>query len=299
MKKKIIKYSLIVIIFIVIINVFFIVLNYINTKRENTQYPYSEITIRNNQYYHKEKLVTGKSYILGNDSDSISLTIKNGKLNYKNTYRNGNKEIEEYYIDGIIFSKTFYKNGKKDGIEEYYNNGILNSKTTFKNDIREGLEEHYKENGFITQKTMNENDKIIYTENYSEEDGLISKWIYENGELYSIEYYKNGELYHTSIHKKGVKIEDNSTNKSYNQNIGGVYTFESGYRRMKITISSEKWFGWLEDGSGDGNYSGKTTIGGKMNGSDLYDEYGSEKRGYVSGNTIYYNDPLGEIKLSK
>jgi hypothetical protein len=68
---------------------------------------------------------------------------------------------------------------------------------------------------------------------------------------------------------------------------------------MKITITPEKWFGWLEDGSGDGNYSGKSTIGGKMNGSDLYDEYGTEKRGYVSGNTIYYNDPLGQIKLSK
>lgn len=305
MKKKILKYTISIIILLILIFGVYLIMDYMRLEKQRTQYPYSEIQIKNNQYYYKDELLTGMSYILGNNSDSISLMITNGKLFNRELYTNNKQTIttEYYHENGNLFSKHTNKNNKRDGIEEYYSeNGKLSSRTNYKNDLKNGLSERFHENGTIYTKTLYVNDKKEGIEETYEDNGTIShKTMYVNDKKEGTEewYNENGKLSYTREYKNDVEIKENSDNSSNSQSSGGVFTYESGYRRMKITITPEKWFGWLEDGSGDGYYSGKTIIRGKMNGSDLYDENGIEKRGYVSGSTIYYNDPLGEIKLSK
>jgi antitoxin component YwqK of YwqJK toxin-antitoxin module len=304
MKKKFLIYTLIAIIVIIIFTLYVISVNK-KAEQQRTQYPYSEIQINNNKYYYKNELLTGMSYILENNTDSISLTItdgilthreiytdnkqtqkseyynENGKLSFTNNTKNGEIDgiQEHYHENGKLFWKETYKNGLKDGIEEQYNDkGILTSRAMYVNGKKEGLSETFRDNGTIWVKTMYVNDKKEGSEEF---------------------YNENGKFSFSNEYRNDVQIKEDTENSSDGQSSGGVYTYETGYRRMKITITPEKWFGWLEDGSGDGNYTGKTIIGGKINGSDLYDENGIEKRGYVSGSTIYYNDPLGEIKLSK
>jgi antitoxin component YwqK of YwqJK toxin-antitoxin module len=329
MKKKYKIISIVVTVFLLIILVIRINV-YFKNKQQNTQYPYSEITKKNNLYYHKNILLTGKSYIIDNNSDSVSFTITKGLLIFKRTYKNGTKVlIEEFYQNGTIsskstfqnnklnglyesynsngtlFIKTMYKDDKKDGIEEvYHDNGTINTKRVYKDDKKNGLDESYSENGVLKYRTMYLDDKKNgLDEIYYDNGNIMSKTIYKDDKKNGIyEFYNDkGELQITTeyLNDKEVKKEKEVSNNTNQSNLEGVYIFETGYRRMKITITPEKWFGWLEDGSGDGNYSGKTIIGGKINGSDLYDENGIEKRGYVSGSTIYYNDPLGEIKLSR
>jgi antitoxin component YwqK of YwqJK toxin-antitoxin module len=278
MKKKILKYTLLVIVITLTGFIIYVVLEDKKREQQRTEYPYSEISIKDNLYYRQNELFTGMTYFFGKNSDSTSLKITDGKLTGRVTYLNGKKNgiEEDYDDDGILWNRTEYKEDKKDGIEEYYENGILITKTTFKDDKRNGISEFYKD-GKLYTRFMYKDDK---------RDGIQ-------------EYYEDGKLRSTSKYKDDVDLENISNGNPNGQSSGGVFTYETGYRRMKITITPEKWFGWLEDGSGDGNYSGKTIINGKMNGSDLYDENGIEKRGYVSGSTIYYNDPLGEIKLSR
>jgi len=259
MIKKILKYTLIIIVITLIVLLVYVYWVTKKQEQQRKQYPYSEIQIKNNLYFYKNELLTGKSYVLGENSDSTSLEFLNGRPDGKNTYINGKKNgLSETYLNGILRFKTIYKDDVKDGIEDYFReDGTLNIRTTFKNGKEDGIQEFYG----------------------------------EDGKLRSTIRFKDGVDLDELVRQKNTS--------SNSQSSGGVYTYESGYRRMKITITPEKWFGWLEDGSGDGNYSGKTIINGKMNGSDLYDENGIEKRGYVSGSTIYYNDPLGEIRLSK
>lgn len=280
-------------------------MDYIRLNKQRTQYPYSEIQLKNNRYFYKDELLTGMSFILGNNSDSISLTITNGILSNREIYSD-NKQIvtkEYYHENGNLFWKVTYKNNIKEGIEETYSeNGKISERTNYKNDLRNGLSESFNAKGTVTSRTMYVNDKKEGIEETFKDNGTLwVKTMYVNNKKQGTEewYNENGKLSYTREYNNDIEIKEDSGNGSNGQSSGGVFTFESGYRRMKITITSEKWFGWLEDGSGDGNYSGKTIINGKMVGSDLFDENGIEKRGYVSGSTIYYNDPLGEIKLSK
>ena len=305
MKKKFLIYTLIVIVLVIICFTIYVI--WVNKKGEQqrTQYHYSEIQIKNNQYFYKNELLTGMSYILGNNSDSISLTITNGILTNRELFtENKQRRIREFYNDKGKLSFTINtKNDLTDGIQEHYNdNGKLIWKETYKNDLKEGIEEHYNDNGTVTSRTMYVKGKKEGLEETFRDNGTIwVKRMYVNGKREGTEefYNENGKFSFSNEYRNDVQIKEDTENNSNGQNSGGIYIYESGYRRMKITITPEKWFGWLEDGSGDGNYSGKTIINGKMNGSDLYDENGIEKRGYVSGSTIYYNDPLGEIKLSR
>jgi hypothetical protein len=282
MIKKILKYTLIIIVITLIVLLVYVYWETKKQEQQRKQYPYSEIQIKNNLYFYKNELITGMSYVLGKNSDSTSLVITNGKLQQKTIYKNEKKNgIEEWYNDnGKILKRTSYKDDLRNGIEEWYthDNGTISSRSMYVNDKKEGVDEMFRDNGTIWVKSMYVNDKLEGTKEF---------------------YDENGKFSFSSEFRNGVEIKEGTENSSDGQSSGGVFTYETGYRRMKITITPEKWFGWLEDGSGDGNYSGKTIINGKMNGSDLYDENGIEKRGYVSGSTIYYNDPLGEIKLSK
>ncbi len=285
------------------------VVGFITRTLENTYYNYGEISLKGNKYYRNGNLFTGvSSYI--NNPDSISIKIKDGKLIEKNIYKNDKKEVikETFWENGSLFIKTLYINDKKEGIEEYYHeNGSLSSKTPYKNDKKEGIGESYRENGSLSSKTPYKNDKIEGVEEHYRENGSL--WwttTYKNDKKEGIEetYRENGSLLSKTVYKNDKKVSEevitNDSGKTSNvQTLGGVYTFESGYRRMRITITQENWFGWLEDGSGDGNYNGKTRIRGIIKGTDLYDEYGSEKRGYISGNNLFYNDPLGSITLYK
>ncbi len=242
----------------------------------------------------------------------------------RKTYKNGeaNGPSEEYGENGRLKNKGSYLNDDKDGIwENYDKNGNLSQRTTYVNGKKNGPEITFREDGSIWYVYTYKNDKKEgLHEQYNSNNELFIRTMYKNDEEDGVtEWYRNNRVYKTETFRNGVKTDSNysaglnsiyqnepiysnlngSNNNTQITNPTGSYYFENPYRRMTITIQTDKWFGWLEDGSGDGNYNGKTRIRGIIKGTDLYDEYGVEKRGYISGNNLFYNDPLGNITLSK
>ena len=111
----------------------------------------------------------------------------NGKLYYRINYgskvdgekRNG--LAEEYYENGQLKGKSYYKDGRSDGLDEnYYENGQLESKGSFKDGKEDGLWEYYHENSNLSKKVNYKN---------GQRDG--------REELYS----ENGKLYRTANFK--------------------------------------------------------------------------------------------------
>ena len=313
MKKKILKLLVLIISITITAYVIVFIAGRIKYYYANKLFPYSEINLKKGFYYRNGELFTGTTFLIEHKTDSFLLKIFRGKLDIKTPYKNGVKNgisryynnngtisstflykndvlegySESYNDDGTISNRTSYKNGVLDGISEsYFKNGGLNYKINYKNGVRDGISENYRDNGIIWWRTPYKNGV----------SNGIEEWYDENGEITRTILYKNGkEVAEEKINKSSENKTENTNGQKYN----GVYTFETKYRRMKITIVPEKWFGWLEDGAGDGYYSEKTIIRGIVKESELYDENGIEKRGNISGNSLYYIDPVGEIILHK
>jgi len=95
------------------------------------------------------------------------------------------KELFEYYPDGNIKKKAFFKNDKQEGeYTVYYESGAIMQKVLYKNGVRNGEAIAYYENGNIEQKAYFVNGKK------------------EKEHLY---YDKNGKLMKTEIYKNGIK----------------------------------------------------------------------------------------------
>jgi len=323
---------------IIVLSVICLIVTIILIFGRNTEYimyPYSEISIKNNLYYRNGDLFTGKTFLHNNDNDSISLKILKGKLELKIPYNKGVKDgIEEFYQDDGDLWKTPYKNGVKEGIKEVYNtkriliektpykNGVIEGikeniyltsereykkLTPYNNGVREGIEEIYDKWGTLRKTTSYSNDKLEGIKSEYNDFGKLSEttpYINDKREGKGFSYDNIGRVSSKTIFENDVSVktdygnfdddDDNSINNS-----NGVYRLENRYRRMKITIISEKWFGWFKDGDGNGNFDSMVIIKGIMIGKDLYDEYGIQKTGTVSGSSLEFYNPLGNLNLNK
>lgn len=89
----------------------------------------------------------------------------------------------EYYNDGRLREKCYYKNSKKEGLSEiWYRDGQLRERCRYINDKREGLCEIWYDNGHIYKKYNYLNDYL---------EGLCQVW-YRNKQQYVEYYYVEG-----------------------------------------------------------------------------------------------------------
>ena len=115
---------------------------------------------------------------------------------------------EDYWENGNLMEKGYYKNGKKDGIwEEYFeDNGNLQYMTTYQDGKRNGLFESYHYNGALDRKGNYKNGEQdgLWVENYSNGQ-LLDKLFFKNGDLDGPgeSYHKNGNLSHKFNAKDG------------------------------------------------------------------------------------------------
>jgi len=104
------------------------------------------------------------------------------------------EEIEDgehidYYDDGQIWMKSYFKNGLEVGKHtDYYEDGQVDSETNYKGGLKHGKETHWDEDG-----------NIDWVENYK--DGLKhgKQFLYDEGELMDDENYKDGKKHGEQI----------------------------------------------------------------------------------------------------
>jgi len=92
--------------------------------------------------------------------DRIKVGIKrfytNGKLELMGNYDAQEKEEgkwEYYYKDGTLWTKTFYKNGQRNGIvENYFDNGNLRYKGQYTDGEKSGTWQFYTKTGELAQE---------------------------------------------------------------------------------------------------------------------------------------------------
>ena len=99
----------------------------------------------------------------------------------------GKREDEwlEYYVNGSLESKSYYKSGKEEGEAFwYYQNGKLEIKGNYKGGKEEGEFLSYDVNG-----------RVVYKYNYKE-GKLDGEWLhhYENGEVKEKRKYKDDKI---------------------------------------------------------------------------------------------------------
>ena len=107
--------------------------------------------------------------------DGIHYHVKSSEKPYSGT-------IEEYWSSENIKSIEFYNLGRKSGFEEYYENGQIKTKAFFKNGELDGLYQEFYSNGKIQSRGFFKSGKLegeflIYFKNGK----LMNKSIYNNG----------------------------------------------------------------------------------------------------------------------
>jgi antitoxin component YwqK of YwqJK toxin-antitoxin module len=129
----------------------------------------------------------------------------NGKMRRKESFKNGllNGWATNYYTNGVIMKRGYYKNNKIDGIEfTYYDNGKIKCKETFRNGMDDGTKISYYQNGQIEQILSRKNNKDEGMEYAYYEDGHLKykrNWVDDNPYGDFFYYYKNKavQIYHT------------------------------------------------------------------------------------------------------
>ena len=100
--------------------------------------------------------------------------------------------------DGKVYAKINYKKGKKQGwSENYYDNGNLRAKIFYRNDLKDSLAIMYYENGKKYRETMYKKDKKHGWQRKYREDGKIMAEIpyYEDDVCAGLkEYYLSGKI---------------------------------------------------------------------------------------------------------
>ena len=107
--------------------------------------------------------------------DGIHYHVKSSENHYSGT-------IEEYWSSENIKSIEFYNLGRKSGFEEYYENGQIKTKAFFKNGKLDGFYQEFYSNGKIQSRGFFKSGKLegeflIYFKNGK----LMHKSIYNNG----------------------------------------------------------------------------------------------------------------------
>jgi antitoxin component YwqK of YwqJK toxin-antitoxin module len=164
-----------------------------------------------------------------------------------------------YYQNGKKEYRTFYINGKREGIDSsFYENGQLRYAIHFKNDLIEGENIDYDKNGSIYSRCFYVHGELSGSYIYYFPNGTISsksnyvnglkegkamRW-YESGKLWeqknyhkdtldgeSVSYYENGGVRTKENYKMGNDI--GVRYEFYNNNdTSGIYYFSSEGRRL-------------------------------------------------------------------
>lgn len=232
--------------------------------------------------------ITGviKSY---NRQDGRTLT---NYTSYKNGIITGKKE---YYENGQLEGKVFYKNGKVDGVlYKYYENGQLELEASYSDGKLNGFLKKYYENGQLQMEAYFLNDKAdgVYKEYY--EDGQLKvKGGYKNGliEGPGESYYQNGQ----------IKIRDH-----YKNNVKDGYDekyYENGLLKQKTTYKNGAVNGIITHYDMEGNIHQISHIGEIRGGPELFIEFYKTGQIHIKANFMngddYYEFYTEDGQLSK
>jgi antitoxin component YwqK of YwqJK toxin-antitoxin module len=169
------------------------------------------ILFTNFDYFKKQYLVTfHKSGTISHFNGSGKLngevdTYLNGNISRKANFKNGLFDgwTANYYPNGVIMNKYFYRNNIIDSIAfDYYNKGKIKSKESFKNGKFEGPKITYYPNGQIEQRLFRKNNKDEGMENSYYEGGHLKytrNWVNDNpyGDFYYYYENKTAKIYHS------------------------------------------------------------------------------------------------------
>jgi len=113
---------------------------------------------------------------------------ENGQLSEKGYFKDGKPHglAEVYHENGQLMGKVNYKDGEQHGLfESYHENGQLEAKVNFKDGEQHGLFESYHENGQLEAKVNNKDGEFHGLAESYDEDGKeysSSPKCYQNGE---------------------------------------------------------------------------------------------------------------------
>lgn len=139
-------------------------------KYDTVKIMYFKVFKKDGQIFHSNK--EGKF-------EGQALVYSKGHLMSIGNFKNGLREgfVTQYFSNGIIKNKTFYKDDKIEGMEyEYYDNGKVNYKANWKNNKYYGSEWHWLNNGTLALYNSSDTKDLFY---YSEYDvkGELKKTI--------------------------------------------------------------------------------------------------------------------------
>ena len=209
-------------------------------------------------FYEKADYETTTAYYV--NGLGVASEQKKTITNWKNYLKHGVET--NFYIDGKVFSRENYKNGKRDGdYTLYYENGKLrianhihgllklyneDGKLTTESNYREGeihgLSKIYNENGVLIEQIAYKNGKKngeyikwYSVGEYEETLPLLSKEFYINDKLHGegVRWRRNGNLERVTLYDNGEQLET-------------TWYFESG--GVSLYVNARERIEYFEDG---------------------------------------------------
>jgi antitoxin component YwqK of YwqJK toxin-antitoxin module len=248
--------------------------NYIDGQRNGKQIEYHP----NGEVYEKSNWVNDKI------EGTSEYYRENGTIQWRSNYLNGKSDglTEFFRPDGRKSSSTSYKNGLKNGDEITYDilgyNNIY-GKVKYLNNLKEGLELTYGNNyGRLSLITMYKNDKKNGVEEYFNDNGTLTKTItYQSNKIITIN--KNPKK---TTYPNVVKSEELIQKQIQKQMYNGIYSGNTGYIKVKVTIEGDKWYGWSESNNQE------STVKGMVKKNKLFDIKGVKNLGRLESNYLSY-----------
>lgn len=255
--------------------------NFINGQRNGKQIEYHP----NGEVYQKSNWVNGK------EEGTSEYYRENGTIHWRRNYLNGLSDglTEFFRPDGRKSLTTSYKNGLKNGDEITYDilgNNSIYSKVNYQNNLREGLELTYANNyGRLSLITKYKNDKKNGVEEYFNDNGILTKSItYQSNKIISVNKKPKNTTY-LNVVKSEELIQKQIQKQLYN----GVYSGNTGYIKVKVTVEGDKWYGWSESNNQE------STVEGVVKKNEIFDIKGIRKLGRLERNYLSYL--IGEMNI--
>ena len=255
--------------------------NFINGQRNGKQIEYHP----NGEVYQKSNWVNDKT------EGTSEYYRENGTIQWRSNYLNGLSDglTEFFRPDGRKSLTTSYKNGLKNGDEITYDilgNNSIYSKVNYQNNLREGLELTYANNyGRLSLIRKYKNDKKNGVEEYFNDNGILTKSItYQSNKIISINKKPKNTTY-PNVVKSEELIQKQIQKQLYN----GVYSGNTGYIKVKVTIEGDKWYGWSESNNQE------STVEGVVKKNEIFDIKGVKKLGRLERNYLSYL--IGEMNI--
>lgn len=248
--------------------------NYIDGQRNGKKIEYHP----NGKVYEKSNWVNDKM------EGTSEYYRENGTIQYRSNYLNGKSDglTEFFRSDGRKSLSTPYKNGLKNGDEITYDilgNNSIYSKVKYLNNLKEGLELTYGNNyGRLSLITMYKNDKKNGIEEYFNDNGILTKAItYQSNRIILIN--KNPKK---TTYPNVIKSEELIQKQIQKQMYNGIYSGNTNYIKVKVTIEGDKWYGWSESNNQE------STVEGVVKQNEIFDIKGVKKLGRLERNYLSY-----------